>query len=67
MGLFSKRRSQDYQGFARYADEYNRHHDQAQTAQRAQSLTNASQAAVAALQMHQKQPAARPKPAQTRP
>ncbi|KAF8003550.1 hypothetical protein HF325_002795 [Metschnikowia pulcherrima] len=67
MGLFSKRRSQDYQGFARYADEYNRHHDQAQTAQRAQSFTNASQAAVAALQMHQKQPAARPKPAQTRP
>lgn len=45
-----------YQGFAKYTDEYNRHLQTSAPAQqtRAQSLSSASQAALAALQKHQK-------------
>lgn len=73
MGLFTKRRSQDYQGFAKYTDEYNRHTQSAaaQNLQRAQSLSSASHAAMAALQKHQKQPpttaGTRPRVSQNRP
>ncbi|OBA23716.1 hypothetical protein METBIDRAFT_81129 [Metschnikowia bicuspidata var. bicuspidata NRRL YB-4993] len=66
MGLFNRRKSHEYQGFAKYADEYNlaAPSPAAERLQRAQSLSSASQAAAAALQLHQKTPvSSAPKPA----
>lgn len=54
-----------YQGFAKYTDEINRYGATAPQPARAQSLSSASQAALAALQMHQKP--AQPAPQQSGP
>ncbi|CAK9441948.1 uncharacterized protein LODBEIA_P57770 [Lodderomyces beijingensis] len=62
MGLFDRRRREtSYQGFSKYAQDINTYHHPTQHAglpivpssqQRTQSLTNAGQAAVAALRLH---------------